>query len=124
MLMRFHYRITVESKLSICAFEYFYIQILFVCSIVGFFHFGFFFWLVITEFNICLIIRSPSLFFNEYLLEAKRSAFFHARTYHAWFRLRISRILFAAKHSWMTLRMTRPLFVGSYLQVTWWAFSQ
>ena len=35
-----------------------------------------------------------------------------------------SRILFAAKHSWMTLRMSRPLLVGSYLQVTWWAFSQ
>ena len=43
---------------------------------------------------------------------------------HAWFRLRMSRILFAAKHSWTTLRMSRPLFLGSYLQVTWWAFSQ
>ena len=31
---------------------------------------------VITEFNNCFIIRSPSLFFNEYLREAKRSAFF------------------------------------------------
>ena len=70
---------------------------------------------VITEFNNCFIIRSPSLFFNECLREAKRSAFFHARTYHAWFRLRMSRILFAAKHSWTTLRMSRPLFVGSYL---------
>ena len=65
----------------------------------------------------CFIIRSPSLFFNEHLWEAKRSAFFHARTYHVWFRLRMSRILFAAKHS-------GPLFVGSYLQVTWWAFRQ
>ena len=27
----------------------------------------------ITEFNNCFIIRSPGLFFNEYLLEAKRS---------------------------------------------------
>ena len=79
---------------------------------------------VITEFNNCFIIRSPSLFFNEYLREAKRSAFFHARTYHTWFRLRMSRTLFAAIHSWTTLRMSRPLFVGSYLQVTWWAFSQ
>ena len=35
---------------------------------------------VITEFNNCFIIRSPSLFFNEYLREAKRSAFFHSRT--------------------------------------------
>ena len=34
----------------------------------------------ITEFNNCFIIRSPSLFFNEYLREAKRSAFFHSRT--------------------------------------------
>ena len=69
---------------------------------------------VITEFNNCFIIRSPSLFFNEYLREAKRSAFFHAITYHACFRLRINRILFAAKHSWMTLRMSRLLFVGSF----------
>ena len=30
----------------------------------------------ITEFNNCLIIRSPSLFCNEYLPEAKRSAIF------------------------------------------------
>ena len=79
---------------------------------------------VITEFTNCFIIRSPCLFFNEYLREAKRSAFFHARTYHAWFRLRMSRVLFAAKHSWTTLSMSRPLFGGSYLQVKWWAFSQ
>ena len=39
--------------------------------------------------NNCFIIGSPSLFFNEYLREAKRSAFFHAITYHAWFRSRI-----------------------------------
>ena len=30
----------------------------------------------ITEFNNCFIIRSPSLFFKEYLREAKRSAIF------------------------------------------------
>ena len=82
----------------------------------------------ITEFNNCFIIQSPSLFLNEYLREAKRSAFFHARTIarrrKVWFRLRMSRILFAAKHSWTTLRMSRPLFVGSYLQATWWAFGQ
>ena len=81
----------------------------------------------IAEFNNCFIIRSPSLFFNEYLREAKLSAIFHARTIarrrirKAWCRLRMSRKLFAAKHSWM---MSRPLFVGSYLQVTWWAFGQ
>ena len=33
----------------------------------------------ISEFNNCFIIRSPSLFFNEYLREAKWSAIFHAR---------------------------------------------
>ena len=72
------------------------------------------------------ILRSPSLFFNDHLREAMRSTFLHAKTIprrrKAWFRLRMSRILFAAKHSWTTLRMSRPLFVGSYLQVTWWAF--
>ena len=49
-----------------------------------------------------LSIRSASLFFNEYLREAKRSAIFNARatarTRKAWFRLHMSRILFAAKH--------------------------
>ena len=82
----------------------------------------------ITKFNNFFIIRSPSLFLNDHLWEAKRSAFFHTRTIarrrKAWFRLCMSRILFAAKHSWTTLRMSGPLFVGSYLQVTWWAFSQ
>ena len=82
----------------------------------------------ITEFNYCFIIRSPRLFFNEYLREAKRSALFQARTIarrrKAWFRLCMSRILFAAKHSWTTLRTSRPLFVGRYLQITWWAFGQ
>ena len=67
-------------------------------------------------------------FFNECLRKAKQSAIFHARATarrrKAWFRFRMSRILFAVKHSWMTLRMSRPLFVGSYLQVTWWAFGQ
>ena len=36
-----------------------------------------YFW--ISEFNNCFIIRSPSLFFNEYLREAKRSTIFHVR---------------------------------------------
>ena len=31
----------------------------------------------------------------------------------AWFRLSMSKILFAAKLRWTTLRMSRPLFVGS-----------
>ena len=47
-----------------------------------------------------------------------------ARRRKAWFHLRLSKILFAAKHSWTILRMSRPLFVGSYLQVTWWALGQ
>ena len=34
----------------------------------------------ITEFNNCFIIRSPGLFFNEYLLEAKRSFSFPVLT--------------------------------------------
>ena len=66
--------------------------------------------------------------FNENLREARWSAFFHAkvivRKRKAWFRLRVSRILFAAKHSCTTLRISRPLFVGTYLQVKWWAFGQ
>ena len=54
----------------------------------------------ITEFNnnnyYCFIIRSPSLFFNEYLWEAKQSAIFHARVItrrrKVWFHLLVSRI--------------------------------
>ena len=36
----------------------------------------------ITEFNNCFIIRSPSLFFKEYLREAKRSASFSRKSDH------------------------------------------
>ena len=77
----------------------------------------------------CFIIRSPSLFFKEYLWEARRCRHFHTRAItrrrKAWFHLRMSmRIVFAAKNSWTTLRMSTPLFVGSYLQVTWWALGQ
>ena len=59
--------------------------------------------------------------FNDHFREAKRSAFFHARTIatrrKARFRLRIRRILFAAKHSCATLRheqtiIFRQLFAG------------
>ena len=69
------------------------------------------------------MIRSQSLFFfNEYLLEAKRSATcdLQERLFH----FRMNRILFAAKQGWTTLRMSRPLFFGSYLQVTWWALGR
>ena len=53
----------------------------------------------ITEFNNCFIIWSPSLFFNDHLRDAKRFAFFRARTIarrrKEWFRLHMSRILFS-----------------------------
>ena len=83
----------------------------------------------ITEFNNCFIIRSPSLFFKEYLWEARRCRHFHTRVItrrrKVWFHLRMSmRIVFPAKNSWTTLRISTPLFVGSYLQVTWWALGQ
>ena len=55
-----------------------------------------------------------SIFGNRSYLPLIFSARAIARRRKAWFRLRVSRILFAAKHSWTTLRMTRPLFVGSY----------
>ena len=86
---------------------------------------------VITKFNNCLIIQTPSLFFNEYPWEAMRSAIFSARVIakrrKAWFLLPKSRILFVAKLNWTTLHLSRTLhnvFVRNYLQVTWWALSQ
>ena len=81
----------------------------------------------ITKFNKRSIIRSPSLFFKEYLREVKRSAIFAQSDRKKEKRvvsLRMSRILFAAKQSWTTLRTSRPLFVGGYLQATWWALDQ
>ena len=80
-----------------------------------------------TEFNNCFIIRSSSLFFviifGKSLSDSsgKRFVIFMLR---AWFQLRMSRILFAAKPSWTVLCVSRPLFVGSYLQVTWFALGQ
>ena len=82
------------------------------------------------------ILRQPSsiivlsfdfrvVFYNEYLREAKRSAIFtQGRSKEGEVRLRMSRILFAAKQSFMTLRVSRPLFVGSYLEVTRWPVGQ
>ena len=68
---------------------------------------------VLTKFNInCFIIRSLSLFFNNIII-CKAICHFHetatARRRKAWFHLRMSRMLFAAKHSWTTLSMSRPL---------------
>ena len=67
------------------------------------------------------VIRSTSLFFNEYLRISETICHFHARGRKAWFHFRTSGIIFSCKHCWTTLCMSRPLFVGSYLQVTWWA---
>ena len=50
---------------------------------------------VITEFNNCFIIRSPSLFSYFNHLEGKRSAIFLSKTL---FLLRMGRLLFAEKH--------------------------
>ena len=83
---------------------------------------------VITKFNNCFIIRSPSLFFLMNIPGKPSDLPFHARAItrrrKPRFSLRMCRTLFAAKQSWAPLRMSRPLFVGSYLQVTWWALGQ
>ena len=75
--------------------------------------------------DVSFVIRSTSLFFNEYLRRRETICHFHvraiARRRKAWFYFRMSGIIFSAKHSWTRLCMSRPLFVGSYLQVTWWA---
>ena len=69
--------------------------------------------------------RLPTLQIQFRISESKAICFFfHARRRKAWFPLRMSIILFAAKHSWTTLLLSRPLFVGSYSQVTWWAFGR
>ena len=66
-----------------------------------------------TEFNNCFIIRLSNLFFNEYLAFCHFHARAVARGRKAWFHLRMSRILFAAKQSWTALYTRRPLFVFS-----------
>ena len=66
------------------------------------------------EFHNCFIIRSPSLFFNEYLREAKSSTIStQERSQEGEKRCRI---LFVAKHSWTTLRMTSRPLLGSSLR--------
>ena len=68
----------------------------------------------ITEFHNCFIIRSPSLFFNEYLREAKSSTISaQERSQEGEKRCRI---LFVAKHSWTTLRMSSRPLLGSSLR--------
>ena len=57
------------------------------------------------------------LLLKENESEVKRSAMFDKGAIaRSWFRLRMSRILLAAKQRWTTLRKSRPLFAGSYLQ--------
>ena len=70
-------------------------------------------------------------FFNENPREAKRSAIFTQERSQEGEK---QGFLYAcaeyylqpntSKHSCTALRISRPLFVGSYLQVTWWAFLQ
>ena len=77
------------------------------------------------EFNNCFIIRSASLSFLGISSGSEAICHFHARAIakmkKAWFHLRMSRILFAAKQSWMTLGMSRSfniwrqLFAGHVL---------
>ena len=81
----------------------------------------------ITEFNNCFIIRSPSLSFiiifgHCSFDQLKMSN--HSLRARAWFQLRMSRILFAAKHNWTVLHMSRPFCVGSYQfdKVMWCVF--
>ena len=73
---------------------------------------------VITEVNNCFIIRSPSLFFNEYLLFSRKSdrkkeksvlSFTHEQNIIC---------------SQTQMDYSRPLFVGNYLQATFWALDQ
>ena len=67
----------------------------------------------ITEFNGCVIIRSPNLSFNEYLPFCHFHTRAIARRRKSWlFHFRMTRILFAAKHSTTTLSMSRPLFLA------------
>ena len=79
----------------------------------------------LTDNSFHLVIRSTSLFFNEYLRRSETICHFYAggiaRRRKAWFHFRMSGIILSSKHCWTTFCMSRPLFVGSYLQVTWWA---
>ena len=76
-----------------------------------------------------LFYHSISKFFLTNIF-GKRSdlLFFHARTIErrrkVWFRLRMSRILFAAKQSWRTLCMGRPYYFRQFFAGHIVAFGQ
>ena len=84
--------------------------------------------MVTREFNNCFIIRLVSLFFNEYILEAKVICPFHVRVIairrKVGFHLCISRKFLQPNTDGPTLGMSRPLFERRYLQVMWWAFGE
>ena len=67
----------------------------------------------------CAKYRDLSVASRSIDLRDKPRYFCFGKLREAWFHLRMSKILFAAKQSWTTLRMSRPLFVDSYLTVTW-----
>ena len=66
----------------------------------------------------CAKYRDLSVASRSIDLRDKSRYFCFGKLREAWFHLRMSKILFAAKQSWTTLRMSRPLFVDSYLTVT------
>ena len=83
----------------------------------------------ITKFNNCFIIRSLSLFFKEYLQEAKRSVIFTQE------RSQEGESMVSFTHEQNSICSPKQLndiahehtiinFVGTYLQVTWWALGQ
>ena len=91
----------------------------------------------ITEFNNCFIIRSPTLFFLMNILGKRSDLPFSRKSDRKKEKSKVSfthmqNIICSqsdlqpntSKYSCTALRISRPLFVGSYLQVTWWAFLQ
>ena len=82
-----------------------------------------------TEFNNCFIIRSLSLFFKEYLQEAKQSAIFTQE------RSQEGESMVSFTHEQNSICSPKQLndiahehtiinFVGTYLQATWWVLGQ
>ena len=82
----------------------------------------------ITEFNKCFIIRSPRLFLTTIFGKRSDLPFFtqersqqgEKQGFVYVFEEYYLQPNTVARHC----DMSRPLFLGSYLQVTWWAFDQ
>ena len=80
-----------------------------------------------TETNNCLIIRSPSLFFNDIFGKPSDLPFLRKSD-----RMEEKSVVSFTHEQCIICSQTqldniahwRPLFVGSYLQVTWWAVGQ